>query len=289
MKGEKIPMIIEKAYAKVNLFLNVLDKRKDGYHNLEMLNVKIDLFDTLEFKLIDCPETVIIKSNDLFLSNQENVVIQVARYMCRTYDIKSGLEIKIDKRIPFGAGLGGNSADSAAVIKGINKLFELNLSQKEMQEIGIMYGADIPYCLTDKAAIVTGIGEVIEEIDLDFSNYHLMLINPREYISTKEVFEKADKEKLEVFDFNEVRKFINENDIDSLKEKLFNSLECIVEKNFSVISRFKQTLVNELGDKGLVMTGSGSSFIKLIDKKKDFSRFINAFKGKYLIKINDIL
>ena len=137
-------MITEKAYAKVNLFLNVLDKREDGYHSLEMLNVKIDLYDILTFKIIDSEEAIIIKSNDLFLSNQENIVIQVARYMMKRYDIKSGLEITIEKNIPFGAGLAGNSADSAAVIKGINKLFSLNLSLETMMEIAVNFGADIP-------------------------------------------------------------------------------------------------------------------------------------------------
>ena len=218
-------MIVEKAYAKVNLFLNVLDKRKDGYHNLEMLNVKIDLYDLLEFNAIDCCNTVIIKSNDLFLSNQDNIVLQVAKYMLKNYEIQSGLEIKITKNIPFGAGLAGNSADSAAVIKGINKMFKLNLSVNEMIDIGLLFGADIPYCLFDTPAFVSSVGEVIEDFPMDFSEYKLLLINPKEFISTKEVFDKADKSTLKKKDVKNLKFHCKQNDVQSIRQNVHNYLE----------------------------------------------------------------
>lgn len=282
-------MIIEKAYAKVNLFLNVLDKRKDGYHDLEMLNAKIDLYDMLEFGEIDCPNTVIIKSDDLFLSNQDNIVLQVAKYMLRNYNIKTGLEIKITKNIPFGAGLAGNSADSAAVIKGINKMYGLNLSIKEMIDIGVMFGADIPYCLFDTPAFVSSIGEVIEDFDLDLSDYKLLLINPREFISTKEVFDFADKSTIKIKDINDLKVYCEHNDIKAIRENVHNSLEEIVIKNYDFMENFKNNLVAELGSIGLVMTGSGSSFIKILDKNEDVSDFINRYNDKYLIKMHNFL
>jgi len=282
-------MIIEKAYAKVNLFLNVLDKRKDGYHDLEMLNAKIDLYDMLEFGEIDCPNTVIIKSDDLFLSNQDNIVLQVAKYMLRNYNIKTGLEIKITKNIPFGAGLAGNSADSAAVIKGINKMYGLNLSIKEMIDIGVMFGADIPYCLFDTPAFVSSIGEVIEDFDLDLSDYKLLLINPREFISTKEVFDFADKSNIKIKDINDLKAYCEHNDIKAIRENVHNSLEEIVIKNYAFMENFKNNLVAELGSIGLVMTGSGSSFIKILDKNEDVSDFISRYNDKYLIKMHNFL
>lgn len=282
-------MIQEKAYAKVNLFLNVLEKRKDGYHNLEMLNVKVDLCDVLEFKTIDLAETVIIKSNDLFLSSQENIVIQVAKYMLKTYKIRTGLEIKIDKKIPFGAGLAGNSADSAAVIKGINELFSLNLSIDEMKEIGLMYGADIPYCLVDSPAFVSGIGEKIEEISLDLSKYRLLLVNPCEYISTKDVFAIGDKTSYTTKGISIIKESVKEQNIESVITNLHNSLEDIVVNNYEVMNNFRNLLINELGSYGLVMTGSGSSFIKIITENDDFSEFIAKYKDKYLVKIHKFL
>ncbi|MGD9761128.1 MAG: 4-(cytidine 5'-diphospho)-2-C-methyl-D-erythritol kinase [Candidatus Izemoplasmatales bacterium] len=282
-------MIEERAYAKVNLFLNVSSKRKDGYHSLEMLNTKIDLCDVLEFKKIDVPETVIIKSNDLFLSNQENIVIQVAKYMIRNYNIQSGLEIKIDKKIPFGAGLAGNSADSAAVIKGISKLFNLNLTLENMIDIGMMFGADIPYCLFDKTAFVSGIGEVIEEVALDFSDYQLLLINPLEFIGTKDVFDLVDKNGVLTRDISAIKDYVYNNNIEKLKNNIFNSLEDIVVENYSFMKNFKEILVDKLGSSGLIMTGSGSSYVKIIKRNEDFSGFINDFKDEFLIKIHNFL
>ncbi len=282
-------MIEEKAYAKVNLFLNVLDKRNDGYHNLEMINAKIDLFDNIKFKIIDCPETVIIRSNDLFLSNQDNVVIQVAKYMLRNFQIKSGLEITIEKNIPFGAGLAGNSADSAAVIKGINRLFNLELTNEIMSEIGAMFGADIPYCLIDYPAYVTGIGEKIEKISVDLSSYKVLLINPKEYISTKTVFEFGDKKGFEQKNIHEAKKFLEKNDIAGFKNFMFNSLEQVVVENYQSINDFKKILIDKLGSSGLIMTGSGSTFIKIIGKNEDFSHFTTEYKVNYLVKTYNFL
>ena len=278
-------MIKEKAYAKVNLFLNVLDKRKDGYHNLEMLNAKIDLCDTLEFKVLEQTDAVIIKSNDLFLSSQENIVIQVAKYMMKNYQIQKGLEITIDKKIPFGAGLAGNSSDSAAVIKGINRLFSLGLTSENMVEIGMMFGADIPYCLTDQPAFVSGIGEKIEPVKIDMKNYRLLLINPCEFISTNEVFKLGDKAGYDRKDIKEIKEYVNQNNIEALRENLFNSLEKIVIDNFEVIRKFRDFLIKHHDKKSLLMTGSGSSFIMIVPKNTDFSEFISKYGDKYLIKV----
>jgi len=282
-------MITEKAYAKVNLFLNVLDKREDGYHSLEMLNAKIDLYDILTFKIIDSEEAIIIKSNDLFLSNQENIVIQVARYMMKRYDIKSGLEITIEKNIPFGAGLAGNSADSAAVIKGINKLFSLNLSLETMMEIAVNFGADIPYCLVDKPAFVSGIGEKIEEVDLDLSNYKLLLINPKEFIGTKDVFEIGDKIGFKTYNIENIKHLLMNNQFDIFKKNLHNSLEEVVINNYPFMKEFKEILIEKLNSDGLVMTGSGSTFIKLTEKSTDLSQFIDEFNDRYFVKTYNFL
>jgi len=282
-------MIEEKAYAKVNLFLNVLNKRNDGYHNLEMINAKIDLYDNIKFKLIECPETVIIKSNDLFLSNQDNIVIQVAKYMLRSYQIKDGLEITIEKNIPFGAGLAGNSADSAAVIKGINRLFNLELSEEKMKDIGLIFGADMPYCLVDYPAFVTGIGENIEKIKVNLSNLKVLLINPKEYISTKSIFEIGDKKGFQQKNIFEAKIALEKTDFDSFKKQMFNSLEKVVTDNHKNIEEFKEILVKKLGPLGLVMTGSGSTFIKLLDKNEDISSFISEYKVNYLINTYNFL
>lgn len=283
-------MVIEKAYAKINLFLNVLGKRKDGYHDLEMINVKIDLCDTLEIRKTDMNGCVIIKSNDLFLSNQDNIVIQTAKYMLRNFKIDSGLEIKIDKNIPFGAGLGGNSSDSAAVIRGINRLFDLKLSIEKMMDIGLNYGADIPYCLVDYPAIVKGIGEKVEKIEMDLSGYKLLLANPKEFISTKEVFRLASNQETKKRDINKIIELIKSGNTKLFLKETFNSLEEIVVDNYPKVKAMRNLIVSALGSENLVMSGSGSSFVKVLEKDNlEVLDFIDKNNTDFCFKMHNFL
>ncbi|MCF7923926.1 MAG: 4-(cytidine 5'-diphospho)-2-C-methyl-D-erythritol kinase [Candidatus Izimaplasma sp.] len=277
-------MIKEKAYAKVNLFLNVLDKRRDGYHNLEMVNVKINLHDEIKIKKCHMTSGVIIKSNDMFLSNQDNIVLQCARFIQEKYNLNSGIEITIDKRIPYGAGLGGNSTDVASVIKGINQLENLNLSLETMQEIGIMFGADIPYCLVDYPAIVTEKGETINQFENKLSDYFILIVHPKIYVSTETIFDEGDQSGFKHADISKIIKAIKENDFALIQHSLFNSLEEIVMKKDERMSKFKTELVSELGEEGLVMTGSGSTFIKIIKQEDNkIIDFIDENKDKYFV------
>lgn len=274
-------MVIEKAYAKVNLFINVVANREDGYHNLEMINAKIDLFDTVTIEELDSPGLVIIKSNDLFLSNQNNLVIESARYMLRKYAPTKGVTVTIEKVIPFGAGLAGNSVDAAAIIRGINKLFSLNLSLEQMQDLGIRFGADIPYCLVDYPAIVEGIGEKITKIDLDLSNYKVLLVNPREYISTQDIFNLGDRFGFENVNMNEIIKIIQKGNTDEFVNHIHNALQKIAINNNGKVKNTYNHIKNELGEDGLTMTGSGSTFIKLFKGDE--------FKIKEFVKRNNTL
>ncbi|QLY40439.1 4-(cytidine 5'-diphospho)-2-C-methyl-D-erythritol kinase [Hujiaoplasma nucleasis] len=283
-------MIRKKAYAKINLFLNVMDKRKDGYHDLEMVNAKIDLYDEITIKKCQLTTGIIIKSNDMFLSSQDNVILQCARYMQDKYHIQHGIQIVIDKLIPYGAGLGGNSTDAASVIHGINELCELELSLKEMQEIGEIFGADIPYCLIDEVALVTKTGEVVEAIPNQLKNKQILLIYPKIHVLTASVFNEFDKNQLVKKDVNILLNAIEKNDIKTIQKNLFNALE---ETTISLdidLREFKDNLLTHLGDEALVMTGSGSSFFKLIEEpNQDIIDFIDLHKDKYLINLYKIV
>jgi len=277
-------MIKKKAYAKINLFLNMLEKRKDGYHNLEMVNAKIDLFDDIQLKKCQVSSGIIIKSNDLFLSNQDNVVLACARHMQEKYHIDYGIEITIDKRIPYGAGLGGNSSDAAAVIHGINELAELSLTLEEMQAIGEMFGADIPYCLIDDVAFVTKTGEVVKPIHHQLKGKEVLVIHPKKHIMTKDVFNYADTKGVETKDVSVLLKAIEENALEMIQKAMFNSLEAIVMDLDEEMREFKQEIVDQIGDLGLVMTGSGSTFIQLIlTKNERVKTFITENKDKFLV------
>ena len=283
-------MIIEKAYAKINLFINVVGARQDGYHDLEMINAKIDLFDTVKIEELDSPGLVIVKSNDLFLSNQNNLVIESARYMIREYAPDKGVTVTIQKVIPFGAGLAGNSVDAAAIIRGINKLFKLNLSLEKMQKLGIKFGADIPYCLVNYPAIVEGIGGKITKFDMDFSSYKVLLVNPREYISTQDIFTLGNRFGFENVRMKNIRKTIQKNNVDEFVKNIHNALQQTAINNNKKVEETYNHIKDELGEEGLTMTGSGSTFIKLF--KGDDSAikdFINSNKELYFTNIYSFL
>lgn len=283
-------MIIEKAYAKVNLFINVVGARRDGYHDLQMINAKIDLYDTVKIEELDSPGLVIIKSNDLFLSNQNNLVIESARYMIKEYAPDKGVTVTIDKVIPFGAGLAGNSVDAAAIIRGINKLFNLNLSLEEMQSLGIKFGADIPYCLVDYPALVEGIGERITRLDFDLSTYKILLVNPREYISTQDIFTLGDRFGFDNVDMKMINKAIKKQNVANFIENMHNSLQKIAISNNKKVQDTYLHIKNELGEDGLIMTGSGSTFIKLYNGDETaIKAFLNRNKDRYFVNIYNFL
>jgi len=279
-------MVIEKAYAKINLFINVVGARKDGYHDLEMINAKIDLFDTVKIEELDSPGLVIVKSNDLFLSNQNNLVIESARYMIKEYAPDKGVTVTIEKVIPFGAGLAGNSVDAAAIIRGIDKLFNLNLSLDQMQKLGIKFGADIPYCLVNYPAIVEGIGEKITKFDMDFSSYKVLLVNPREYISTQDIFTLGDRFGFENVSMKTIRKTIQKSNVDEFVDNIHNALQRVAISNNKKVEETYNHIKDKLGEEGLTMTGSGSTFIKLFKGEDSAIKdFINSNKEQYFTNI----
>lgn len=283
-------MITEKAYAKVNLFINVLESRHDGYHDLKMINAKIDLADTIKISETDCPGLAIIESNDLFLSNQNNIVHDVATHMIQVYRPQKGIRIEIDKKIPFGAGLAGNSTDAASIIKGVDKLFGLNLSFEEMIDIGSRYGADIPYCLVDHPAIVEGVGEKLTKVDLDLSPYKILLVNPRVYVATKEIFTVGNRKGFDNVDDQKILKALQKKDIVKFVDSMHNALQKISVENNEVVAEAEKTIKEHLGERGLVMTGSGSTFVKfLLGDETGVDEFIATYRAKYFINIYQFL
>ncbi len=283
-------MITERAYAKINLFINVVGARRDGYHDLEMVNAKVNLFDKITIEELDSPGLVIIKSNDLFLSNQNNLVIESARYMLKEYAPDKGVTVTIDKVIPFGAGLAGNSVDAAAIIRGINKLYDLNLTLEEMQKLGVKFGADIPYCLVDYPAIVKGIGEKVTQFEMDFSEYKVLLVNPREYISTQDIFTLGDRFGFKNKDMKDIQKSIENKSVEQFVKHMHNALQHLAINNNENVKKAYEIIKKELGTDGLVMTGSGSTFIKVFKgeglAEKDF---VFKHKDKYFTNIYKFL
>ena len=200
------------------------------------------------------------------------------------------MTVTIDKIIPFGAGLAGNSVDAAAIIRGINRLYDLGLSLEEMQILGIKFGADIPYCLIDKPALVEGVGEKVTPIDIDLSECKVLLVNPREYISTEDIFTLGNRYGFENKDIKPIKKAIKKRDIDSFIKNTHNALQHLAINNNKKVKETYEHIKKELGEEGLAMTGSGSTLIKIFkgDNEK-INAFVKENKSKYFTDIYNFL
>lgn len=175
-------MIVEKAYAKVNLALDVVRKRNDGYHDLKMIMVPLELHDILSFELHN---DIVLESN---IDIEDNAIVKTVKLMQQTYNVSQGVKITLEKNIPIGAGLAGGSADIAATLRGVNRLWDLNLEMNILEEIALKLGSDTLFCLHNKAAYVYGRGENMLFIASP-PIQSIYLIDSGIHVSTKEVFE----------------------------------------------------------------------------------------------------
>jgi 4-diphosphocytidyl-2-C-methyl-D-erythritol kinase len=273
-----------KAYAKINLFLNVVGVKENGYHDLEMVNAKIDMADILRFEETFNQPAVVIKSNDLFLEKEGNLLYKVAHFMMDYYVLGKSIQITVEKNIPPGAGLAGNSTDAAAIIKGLNELFDLDLSNSQMEQIGSKFGADIPYCLYDQPAIVKGIGDIIEFVKLPLDNCKVLVVKPQVFLNTEDVFHLGDQIGFDQSDLMPMIDAINTQDQKAFIASMKNSLE---KPSFEISPETKATktlVCEELGCDGVIMSGSGSTILKVSQAKmNDFSAFFEKYVNKYMI------
>lgn len=267
-----------RAYAKINLALDVVRKREDGYHELEMIMAPITLHDLIYINVIE--EGIEIESNSTIMPvDQRNIMYKVAVLMKERYRIKKGIKIYVYKHIPTQAGLAGGSADGAAVIKAINKLFHLNLTNEQMAAIGKEVGADIPFCIYQKLALVSGIGEKLSFIDQSFE-CKVLLVKPKKGVSTKKAFSSLDLSRASHRDCHLMAKGIEENDYQVVINNLQNTLEKPSIKMVPEIEMIKQEMI-KIGFDGALMSGSGSCVFALTKSDEILDKGFKYFKGKY--------
>lgn len=263
-----------KAYAKINLSLDVIRKREDSYHEIKTIMQKISLYDELEFKKIDKGFNFICQDKSLL--TEDNLIHKAHRAMEAYCKRSLPLEISLKKNIPIGAGLAGGSSDGAACMLALNELYNLNLSMEELSEIGLGLGADFPYMLRMGTYLATGIGEKLEKIS-DFSNFHILIINPGYEVSTKEVYSnlKLDDKRI---DFDSIIKYLENKDFSSLKNVFENKMEKYVfEKNPDL-----KKLKDDLSKEGLsLMSGSGPTIFCIFDSEDKLDRAYEMYKDSY--------
>lgn len=257
-----------KARAKINISLDVLNRRDDGYHEVEMIMQTVNLYDQLLIKPIN-ENKIIIKTNLPFLPTDErNLVHKVIAYMKDMYNITDGVFVNLYKVIPVAAGLAGGSTDAGAAIIGINKLFDLKLSFGELLSIGGKFGADIPYCMIGGTAIARGIGSDIEYLD-NFPNCNIVIAKPKFSVSTAFVYNNLKLDKLEKHpDNNLLIKAIKDKNLKLIGSNLCNVLESVTINEYPEIEDIKNFLITN-GAVGSLMSGSGPSVFGLFESKKD--------------------
>ncbi|MDF2699652.1 MAG: 4-(cytidine 5-diphospho)-2-C-methyl-D-erythritol kinase [Haloplasmataceae bacterium] len=267
-------MIIEKAPAKINLALNVINKREDNYHNLHMVMTTIDLFDRLTFEKID-EDKIVLSSNKHYLPNDErNLVYKVTKLIKEKYKINSGVRIFIQKHIPVAAGLAGGSSDAAATIRALNKMFKLNLSLSEMIEIGQSIGSDVPFCLYNKTAIAEGRGEILTPLQR-VPRCWVILVKPIFGVSTKEIFENIKINEIEHPNVQDVISAVKEQNYLKLCQSIGNSLEQVTFRLYPEVKEIKDKLLN-LGVDAVLMSGSGPTVFALTRKENKAMNIINS-------------
>lgn len=267
-----------RAYAKINLALDVVSKRDDGYHELEMIMAPIALHDLIYINTIE--SGIEIDSNSKVMPTDErNIMYKVAALLKERYNIKKGVKIFVYKHIPTQAGLAGGSADGAAVIKAMNKLFYLNLSNEEMAAIGKEVGADIPFCIYQKIALVKGVGEKLEFIDHPF-NCKVLLVKPKHGVSTKKAFGSLDLSNAIHHDCSLMAQGIKDDNYQQVIDNLQNTLEEPSIKMVPEIETIKEEMI-KIGFDGALMSGSGSCVFGLTRSNVILEKGLKYFKGKY--------
>lgn len=261
------------AYAKVNLFLEIKERLNNGYHDLRMIMQGISLHDDIDIKpnslgiirLSLINETDFTDSQLRMLSGSNNIVYKVSEALLNKYLPGAGADIKIYKRIPMEAGLGGGSSDAASTLLGLNWCFDLGLKTDELSVIGLPFGADIPFCLKGGLAIVEGIGEKIVKLPTT-KRLYFVIAKPDIGISTKEAYSYYDKhmdKHLLEKDFDGLRKALEKGELSKISTHMFNDLETAAFSMSADILKLRNKLCDIAGNS--LMTGSGSAVFALFD------------------------
>lgn len=279
-------MVKEKAYAKINLFLDVLGKRLDHYHDLEMVMAPLELHDVISFEIISEDRIILSESITICDDPKDNLVYKVASHLKNEYAITQGVKIHIEKNIPIAAGLAGGSADAAATLRGLNKLFKLKLSLEELAKIGEIFGADIPYCIYNKLCIARGKGEELFFLNKRL-NFPVLIITPPILVSTKKVFQSIKEEDIKPVKITNMTNAIyNKNRLLIIKE-LYNALMPFTFKLFPEVMALSD-MIRALNPEGFLMSGSGPSFFIFTENKTSLQEIASHFKENNFVKITKI-
>lgn len=252
-----------KAYAKINLGLDVIRRRPDGYHEVSMIMQSIDLYDELAFDKTTDGVIRIKTDKDELPVNEDNLIYKAAKLLFDEFNITDGIDISLKKNIPVAAGMAGGSTDAAATLKAVNELWNLGLSEQELRNRGVKIGADIPYCIMGGTALSEGIGEILTKIP-DCPDCTVLIAKPPVAVSTKYVYQNLNLNEVSHPDIDVIREAISNGDINKVADNLGNVLESVTIPLHPVIDDIKQIMIDG-GALASLMSGSGPTVFGLFD------------------------
>lgn len=270
-------MLYVKAPAKINLTLDVLYKRPDGYHEVEMVMTTVDLSDRIGLELRNDGKIFLHSTNGFIPDDHRNLAFQAAQLLKTTYNVQQGVSITIEKEIPIAAGLAGGSSDAAATLRGLNELWELNLSLDTLAEIGAKIGSDVSFCVYGGTALATGRGEKIQQLPSPPPCW-VVLAKPKVGVSTAQVYGALNLDKVEHPNTKQMIQALEEKDYESMCKSIGNVLETVTFKLNPEVVMLKEQM-KRFGADAVLMSGSGPTVFGLVDHESRLGRIYNGLRG----------
>lgn len=254
-----------KAYGKINLGLDVLRKRPDGYHDLKMIMQMVDVYDDIVITKTDRKDEIVVATDKFVLENEKgNLAYMAVKLLFDEFNIHQGIEIKINKRIPIAGGMAGGSSDCATTLMGINKMFDLKLSKEDLMKRGVKLGADVPYCVLGKTAIAEGIGEILTPLPTPPSCY-VIIAKPPVSVSTAFVYGNIRPNEITKRpDIDGMAEAIKNGDLYKMSSLLYNVMEDVTVPEYPIIADIKKMMI-ENGTLNSIMSGSGPTVFGIYD------------------------
>ena len=272
-----------KARAKINLGLDVVRRREDGYHEVKMVMQMLRLYDQIDIEKTQ-ESGILVRSNLSFLPTDErNIAYKAAKVMIDQFGLEQGVIIRIEKHIPVAAGMAGGSTDCAAVLYGMNKLFGLRLNQKKLRELGVKLGADVPYCLMRQTALSEGIGEILTPIS-PLHDCPILIAKPSVSVSTRHVYEhlKLDEQTMHP-DIDGIVTALADGDLYGVTDRMANVLETVTVPEHPVIDEIKKQMMAS-GAVNALMSGSGPTVFGIFDDEEKAKKACEDMKASGLAR-----
>ena len=272
-----------KALAKINLGLDVVRRREDGYHEVRMIMQTIHLYDRLDIKRTK-ESGIQIQTNLSFLPvNENNLIYKAAKLLMDEFSITDGVSVKLDKRIPVAAGMAGGSTDAAAMLFGMNRLFSLGLTKRQLMERGVQIGADVPYCIMRGTALAEGIGEELSPLP-PMVKCPVLIAKPSISVSTKFVYQNLKLDGTTIHpDIDLLIEDIKAKNLHDIAAHMGNVLETVTIPNYPVIDEIKKHMLSH-GAVGAMMSGSGPTVFGLFDDEDTAKKAYKAMRSSHLAR-----